>query len=144
MHATPDSIVTDQNLRKLFETARLPASRFDHEGHVRLAWIYVTSEDLPTAIGSYCRDLQAYAASLGVPDKYHATITWFFMILVGERVEAMPEADWETFKAANEDLITSGKALLSRHYSSDVLRSDTARRRFVLPDRNPTLQSAEK
>lgn len=130
--------MTDQTLRLLFETARLPASRFDHEGHVRLAWIYVTSHDLPTAISHYCRDLQAYAASLGVPEKYHATITWFFLILVGERVEAMPDADWNAFRAANDDLVTSGKTLLARHYSPDVLRSETARKRFVFPDRHPS------
>lgn len=127
--------MTDATLRKLFETARLPASRFNHETHVRMAWIYVREHDLPTAITLFCRDLRNYANTLGVPDKYHETITHFFMMVVDKRLSRQPEADWGAFMEANTDLIGSASTLLSKHYSSDVLKTDTARERFLQPDK---------
>ncbi len=129
--------MTDRTLRILFETARLPAARFNHETHVRVAWIYVKAHDLNTAIELYCRDLRNYANSLDVPTKYHETITWFFMIVVANRITEQPEGDWDTFRDTNPDLVTSASTLLAQHYSREVLRSDEARTRFVLPDRKP-------
>ena len=58
-------------------------------------------------------------------------MTWFYLLLIAERHQ--PDQDWTAFKAANSDLFASD--LLARYYTPELLRSDEARTRFVLPDR---------
>jgi hypothetical protein len=43
-------------------------------------------------------------------------------------------ADWVSFRAANSDLFDRKPSILERYYSPQTLRSDLARRIFVLPD----------
>lgn len=129
--------MTDKTLRRLFESSRLPASRFNHENHVRLAWIYLRADDLETATQLFCRDLRAYAASLNVPDKYHETITRFFLDAIHTRLADTETCDWGTFKDDNPDLVVDAPTLLRKHYSDTTIRSPEARVKYVPPDKNP-------
>lgn len=127
--------MTDRTLRRLFESARLPASRFHHENHVRLAWIYLRAHDPELATALFCRDLKAYAASLDVPDKYHETITRFFLDLILERLQDSESEDWDSFRSQHPDLVADAPSLLRKHYLEDTLRSVEARKTYVKPDR---------
>ena len=118
-----------------FECGDIDAERFDHEAHVYLAWLFVREFDLSTAVCRFERGLRRLTAKLGVPDKYHATITWFFMLLIAERLGE--DEAWSAFKGRNPDLISQSRATLDRYYSTARLFSDTARNQFVLPDRLP-------
>ena len=44
--------------------------------------------------------------------------------------------DFEEFEAANPDLTTWKPSILASYYREETLRSDLARRVFVLPDRS--------
>lgn len=127
--------MTDAAFRNAFETATLPESDFDHEGHVRMAWIYLNQHPLPEAISRFSEDLKRYTRTLGAADKYHETITWFFMVLVNDRMADSDAESWEAFKSEHPDLTASAPALLQAHYSKERLASNAARRRFLLPDR---------
>ena len=70
---------------------------------------------------------------LGAEGKYHATLTWFFLLLIADRTEA--NEPWLVFRHCNEDLISDSKEILLRYYTNDYLFSARARERFVLPDR---------
>jgi hypothetical protein len=47
-------------------------------------------------------------------------------------------ATWESFAAANADLLTWQPSVLDRYYRPETLASDLARRAFVWPDRLET------
>ena len=126
--------MTDATLRKLFETSRLPASRFDHETHVRMAWKYLSDDGFEDGSAAFIRDLKAYAASLEVPQKYHETITRFFLIVMDQRMADGDAKDWSAFRDAHPDLVESASSLLNRHYSRERLRSDEARTAYLPPD----------
>lgn len=118
-----------------FESGRIDAAAFDHEAHVYMAWLYVREYPLAEAIGRYSAALRRLTASLGVPGKYHATITWFFLLLIAERGAADPDTGWEAFRAANADLLRRDDDIVRRYYSGQLLATRRARETFVLPDR---------
>jgi hypothetical protein len=117
-----------------FERGEIDPEAFDHEAHVYLAWLYLERFPLPEALGKFDVALRRLTVKLGVPGKYHATITWFFLLLIAERRNADPGADWNRFRRRNADLVEDG-GLLGRYYSRRTLASDRARQSFVLPDR---------
>lgn len=117
-----------------FERGEIDPDAFDHEAHVYVAWLYLERFPLPTALEKFDAALRGLTVKLGVPGKYHGTITWFFLLLIGERRSADPGADWPRFRRRNADLIED-RGLLERYYSRQTLTSDRARRSFVLPDR---------
>lgn len=115
-----------------FESGQIEADLFDHEAHVYVAWLFVTTFELADAIARFDGALRRLTARLGVPGKYHATITWFFLLLIAER--SRENEGWQTFKSRNPDLTRDSKATLNRYYSDARLFSGTARKQFVLPD----------
>lgn len=117
------------------EDGTLEAQAFDHEAHVYLGWLYLGEMPLLDAINQFSSALQRLTAKLGVPAKYHATITWFFMLLIAERRAQTSGDDWISFHRCNGDLFERQPGIISRYYSSELLASDRARRSFVLPDR---------
>ena len=117
-----------------FENGAIDPDAFDHEAHVYVAWLYLERFPLLEAIAKFDAALRRLTVSLGIPGKYHATITWFFMMLIAERRDAVPDSDWFRFRRDNDDLVGNGK-ILQCYYDSETLASDRARQSFVLPDK---------
>jgi len=118
------------------ESCAISCSDFHHADHVRLAWIYLGNHSLIDAIDRFTQSLRRFAAHCGVPEKYHETITWAYLLLIHERMRrADAPCGWESFRAANVDLFDWKPSILERYYAPHTLRSDFARRIFVLPDR---------
>ncbi len=118
-----------------FEALDVDPARFDHEAHVYVAWQYLERFELDAAIGRFTSTLRRLTRKLGVPDKYHATISWFYLLLIAERRSQGERGDWLSFRSSNADLLAPGGQLLHRYYSRERLDSEAARRQFVLPDR---------
>jgi hypothetical protein len=116
-----------------FERARIDPESFDHEAHVYMAWLYLDQYPVPEALEKFDAALRRLTVKLGVPGKYHATITWFFLLLICERRNADPGADWHRFRQRNADLFKGG--IIERYYNRRTLASDRARQAFILPDR---------
>ena len=116
-----------------FETADVDAERFDHEAHVYVGWLYLERFSLLEAIDRFTSALKRLTIELGAADKYHETISWFFMILIEERRQSGDAVSWTDFRQQNDDLF-HGRDLLQRFYSERCLLSSLARRSFVLPD----------
>lgn len=119
-----------------FEAGTIDADEFDHEAHIYVAWLYLEQYPLLEAVGRFTDAIRRLTVRLGVPGKYHETITWFFMFLIDERRAGLRAGDWFSFHRNNVDLFARGEDnILSRYYSSDLLGSDRAKQSFVLPDR---------
>lgn len=116
-----------------FESGSIDPDRFDHEAHVYMGWLYVREFGAAVAIVRFDAALKRLVALLGAEGKYHATMTWFFLLLIAERHR--DDENWLQFKQRNYDLVGGSKRILSRYYSDEFLFSTNARERFVLPDR---------
>lgn len=120
-----------------FEALEVVPGEFDHEAHIYVAWSYLKRFDLLASIDRYRSVLKRLTRKFGVPDKYHETITWFFLIGVAERATGEAALDWHSFKAQNADLFVRNPSVIRRFYSDTRLNSDAARKTFVLPDLSP-------
>ena len=117
-----------------FERGEVDAEAFGHEAHVYVAWELINQCSLTEAIQRFTDALRQLTKALGQEAKYHETISWFFMIRTAERHAELGVTDWDTFAAANPDLLTNSKSMLDRHYSGERLWSPLAKRQFLLPD----------
>lgn len=119
---------------RAFEAGDIDPEQFDHEAHVRVVWCYLQQFPAADTLARFTCALRALTERLGMPQKYHETVTWFFIIVIANRVANSKTRSWEGFKTENDDLIRNGSTLLRRHYSAVRLDSADARRVFVLPD----------
>lgn len=126
--------MTERELCDRFLDTSLPADQFHHEQHVRVAWQFVCRHGMPAAIGEFSEAIKRFAAAKGAHGLYHETITWAFLLIIAERQAREPQAAWPAFASANPDLLTWKPSILDRYYSKEFLRSDEARRGFVMPD----------
>jgi hypothetical protein len=128
--------LSDEVLVEGFESTALPAERFNHAAHVRVAWYYLRSCSVLEAMARFAAGIRRFADSKGAATKYHETITIAYLLIIHERLDGARSLTWESFAERNADLFD--RALLSRYYSDQLLTSERARDGFVLPDRVDT------
>ena len=118
------------------ESCTLPEDGFHHADHVRAAWEYLRRNPPLEAMRKFSEAVRAYAAFRGKPERYHETVTWAYLLLIRERMErAAAHGGWDEFAAANRDLFAPKNGLLLKYYRPETLKSDLARRVFLMPDR---------
>ena len=86
-----------------FEAGAIDPSRFDHEAHVYVGWLYVTAYPRREAVARFDAALRRLVDKIGASDKYNAMITWLFLLLIAARTRA--DDDWDAFRARNADLL---------------------------------------
>ncbi len=132
--ATTEQAATDQFLISEFEHGRAPGE-FHHVDHVRVAFAYVCEFPMPEALARFSAALKRFAALKGKPNLYHETITWAYLLLIGERLaRAGKPQSWKEFSEENGDLQVWRGGIIERYYRPETLASDLARRTFVFPE----------
>jgi hypothetical protein len=121
----------DDDFLAALEDGTLPLAAFDHRAHVRAGYLYVTRHGFGGAVERFARVLKAFAARHGKDGLYHETITVAFLALINEHVAASAAPDWDSFIAANTELLD--RRTLLHFYAPEELASAEARRVFKLP-----------
>ena len=67
--------LSDAEFEEQFRRATLDPIVFNHEAHLRLAWIHIRKYGLDTAIDNICTQLTAYVGKLGASEKFNKTLT---------------------------------------------------------------------
>ena len=116
-----------------FETRTLEAGNFDHQGHVRIAWLYIRDYDLKEAGQKINQGIKAFAESQGAVKKFHLTLSTAFICLIKSRF--LEGQTYDDFLVANKDLLTDPNTIIGKHYSPGLLKTDKARNELVMPDR---------
>lgn len=128
--------MTDDALIEAFESAKLES--FHHQDHIRVTWIYLRRLGLHGALVAVSEGLKRLASAHGRAAKYHATVSWLYVLVIHQRMaKTGAAAGWEDFVADNPDLMHNWGAFVQGYYSPELLRSPLARSEFVLPDRIP-------
>lgn len=127
-------LLSDAKMETLFATQKLPTRYFDHEAHLRLAWIHVSQYGAEQAEQNLCQQIKDYAISLGVPEKYNETVTIASVRIIDAYCKASGETTFEGLLACFPELTTNFKEIIARCYSTDVFRSPEAKKAFVEPD----------
>ncbi|HWW13655.1 MAG TPA: hypothetical protein VN310_03245 [Candidatus Dormibacteraeota bacterium] len=120
----------------------MPGESFHHADHVRLAFAYLCEHPVLRALEKFAGALKRFAAARGKPQLYSETITCAYLFLIRERMAGCEGMSWEEFAHKNADLLIWKDGILSRYYREATLKSDLARKVFVLPDKCLALQTS--
>lgn len=129
--------MSDDQFLAAFLDCSMPPSGFDHRGHVRAAWLLLRRYPVDEAVHRTCDGIARLAAHLGVPGKYHRTLSEALVRLMAHGGAAAPGLSWEDFVQKNRLLMEDARAQLAQHYSEERLATPDAREHFVAPDRLP-------
>lgn len=125
--------MTDDDFVTAFMSGSLPPARFHHRDHLRLAWLLTRQLGDEAATRAITTGIQGFATRHGQADKYHETLTRFWVRIVGHMVEARPDiTEFETFLATFPQLLD--KDLPYRHWRRDTMAGPAARAQWVEPD----------
>ena len=92
----------DAALLERFARADFAPGTFRHRDHVHVAWALVTRHEPLEALRRMDAGVRALAARNDKPDLYHRTITWCYVLLIGERVARQGRAaSFDEFAARN-------------------------------------------
>jgi len=128
------SLLSDKDFLKQFENKSLDHKNFDHVGHIRIAWLYLSVHPLNESIKRTCSGIKDYAESLGAKDKFHLTITTALVHVIFNRISETSNVGWDDFIKGNIDLVDDALSILYQHFSKDVLFSDEAKLQTITPD----------
>jgi len=79
---------TDSELIAAFEGGSVAPSAFHHAHHLRLALAYLTdSGSFDEAAARMAASLKRFAEAAGASEKYHQTLTLFWMRVVGQLLD---------------------------------------------------------
>ena len=120
-----------------FEALAVDPDNFNHAAHLYVAWSMLCEYSVIDALQRYTSALRRLTAKLGVPGKYHETLTGSLILLIAERMESEPNETWSAFVRRNPDLLDNPKSVLLQYYSDERLFSAPARQQFRMPDRSP-------
>ncbi len=137
---TPDeaAALSDDQFQQAFEQVEMDVKAFNHEQHVRLAWLYLKQFDLQEAFRRYKTALIKFATAWGYPGLYHETITWYYLNLINQAMQK-PDCpnEWPIFRDQNPTLLAKSPPVIFNYYSKDLIASKKARATIVEPDIRP-------
>ena len=123
--------MTDVELTRALERGEV--KDFHHASHLHVAWVYLTeSSSVQQAAKKMRNTLRRFAVVAGKPEKYHETITLFWVHLLSRAQAASRAERLEDVVHANPQLLEKNFPLA--YYSTERLFSDEARTSWVEPD----------
>ncbi len=127
---------TDRQFRRDFEAFAVSPADFNHEAHVRLAYVYLAEAGVEAAAQRMRDALLAFLGHHDLPrSKFHETLTRSWILAVNHFMDKAGSGSASDFIVRHPALLDS-KIMLT-HYSAQVLFSDEARAVFIEPDLDP-------
>jgi hypothetical protein len=128
--------MTDVELTRALERGEVANEEFRHASHLHVAWVYLTESSSMQQAANKMRDtLRRLAVIAGKPEKYHETITLFWVHLLSSAYATNRGGRLEDIVHANPHLLEKNFPLA--YYSAGRLFSDEARSSWVEPDLKP-------
>lgn len=117
-----------------FENCSLDPSTFDHEAHLRLAWIQIEKFGLEQAIINIQTQLLNFVKHVGAQEKYHQTLTIAAIEIVNHFKTKQSSETFEEFISEFPKLKSNFRQLIEHHYSFDIFNSVEAKNEYLKPD----------
>ena len=128
----PGVTAADEQFLAAFTAGRIANQDFHHRDHLRLAWIQIRRLGVDQASEAVTAAIRQFATRHGHADRYHETMTRFWLRVVGMGITRHPTLPFDELLAAEPHLLD--KTLPYRHWSRERMGSDDARREWVEPD----------
>ncbi len=129
--------LSDAEFAVRFQLATLDPGCFNHEAHLRLAFVLIKENGLKVAIERLCQQIAHFDHTHGDGTKFHKTVT----VAAAKAVyHFMQRSSAETFPTLLQEfprLKTNFKDLIDSHYGFDVFQDPRAKVTFLEPDLLP-------
>ncbi|WP_299439979.1 hypothetical protein [uncultured Aquimarina sp.] len=129
--------LNDSEFEKQFRTGNLDPSLFNHEAHLRLAWIHINIYGLETACDTISNQILSYVNRLGATDKFNKTLTIAAIKIVYHFLQKSKSDTFQDFITEFPRLKSNFKKLLDAHYGFDIFNSEEAKTQYLEPDLLP-------
>ena len=128
--------MTDSELARALERGEIANENFHHASHLHVAWVYLSESSSVKEAASKMREtLRRFASSAGKLEKYHETMTLFWVLLLACAHAGASGKTLEEIVHANPQLLEKNFPLA--YYSAERLFSDRARTSWLEPDLKP-------
>ena len=128
--------MTDVELVRALENGKIYNADFKHTHHLHVAWVYLSEADsVENSVSLMRATLRKFAAAAGVPEKYHETITAFWIRILAVLRDAEGDRSLDDWVRANPGLLE--KEFPLTYYAPERLFSERARRLWLEPDLRP-------
>ncbi len=128
----PGVTAADDHFLAAFTAGEIANQDFHHRDHLRLAWIQIRRLGLARALEAVTAAIRQFAAGHGHGDRYHETMTRFWLLVVAMGISRHPTLAFDELLAAEPHLLD--KNLPYRHWSRERMGSEDARQRWLEPD----------
>jgi len=128
----------DLAFRKEVESCDFNVAGFNHEAHLRLAYIYLLENPIDEAVERMRATISGLLEEMNIDihEKYHATLTRAWLLAVHHFMQTSGASrSAQEFLQLNPGLLDT--EVMMTHYSSGRLFSDQARKSFLEPDLDP-------
>jgi hypothetical protein len=122
----------DEEFLAAFEAGRIANQSFHHRDHLRLAWIQIRRLGLARASESVTVAIRHFADHHGHANRYHDTMTRFWLHAVAIGIDQHPDLTFDDLLAAESHLLDKNLPFL--HWSRERMSSSEARARWLEPD----------
>lgn len=129
--------LSDQEFMHKFKTATLPSLLFNHEAHLRLAWLNIKRFGIKDGIGETCQQIKSYVKALEAENKFNKTLTVAATKAVYHFMLKSELDRFEDFIDTFKRLKFNFKDLMAAHYSYDIYNSEFAKKNYLAPDLLP-------
>lgn len=126
--------LSDTEFIAQFETCTLDPSTFNHEAHLRLAWIHIEQFGVEQAKENIQRQLQNFVEHVGAKEKYHQTLTIVAIEAVNHFMKKSKSRSFQDFVIEFPQLKDNFKGLINSHYSFDIFKSIKAKNEYLKPN----------
>ena len=133
-------VVDDESLLAGFEDCTLPEPQWNHQAHIRVAYLYLRRHPFDEALERMRASLKRYNAARNVPDiphrGYHETLTVAWLTLVAS-VMKHHGVGQDSLDFCREQPFLLNRFLLRLYYTRRTIMSPAAKRAFLPPDIAP-------
>lgn len=129
--------LSDIDFEVQFANCQLAPSLFNHEAHLRLAWIHIKKYGVEKALNNIQQQLLQFVSHLGAKDKYNTTLTVAAIKAVDHFITKSKSDRFNEFILEFPQLKTKFKELMASHYSIDIFNSPKAKNSYLAPDLLP-------
>jgi hypothetical protein len=126
--------LNDNEFEQRFAAGTFDPAVFNHEAHLRLAWIHIRKYGEEQAIANICSQLVNFVTALGACSKYNTTLTIAAIKAVHHFMQRSNAASFDQFIQQFPRLKYNFRELIASHYSVDVFQSEQARQFYLEPD----------
>ncbi|WP_067029637.1 hypothetical protein [Allomuricauda sp. CP2A] len=131
---THHSQFSDSEFVEAFENGNLNPKLFDHEAHLRMAWVYIQNHGEQKAVEKACSGIKHFDVVHGKGNKFHTTITVAAVKVVHHFVKKSSSSTFSDFIEEFPRLKVAFKELLDQHYGFNIFSDEKAKASYVPPD----------